>query len=195
VIDLRVVQITARDVLADVDLFARLGRWSALPEEERRGIAVQLRDPGLSSRELLALGQALRHRTRDLGMRLLINDRLDVALAVEADGVHLGRLSMAIADARTMLGSKAIVSVSCHAIEEVARAADEGADAALLSPIFASPGKGAPLGLDALTKARALVGDRLALIALGGVTQQLAAACLDAGAHGVAAIRADLVSC
>jgi thiamine-phosphate pyrophosphorylase len=77
-------------------------------------------------------------------------------------------------------------------VDEVVRAAGEGADAAVLSPIFSSPGKGAPLGVEALAAARAAVGARVQLVALGGVTAASAAACFAAGADAVAAIRADL---
>jgi thiamine-phosphate pyrophosphorylase len=106
--------------------------------------------------------------------------------------VHLGRRSVPVADARALLPVGTWISVACHGVADVARAAGEGADAAVLSPIFASPGKGAPLGVEALREARAAAGEGILIVALGGVTAANAGACAAAGAGAVAAIRADL---
>ena len=193
----RVVQISASPVLPDHALFARLDALTSSPPGDRAALAVQLRDPELPTRALLALGTRLRQRTRALGAGLVVNDRLDLALALGADGVHLGRRSIRVADARALLGAGAWISVACHAVEDVVRAASEGADAASLSPIFASPGKGAPLGVGALEDARAALATRgrsLQIIALGGVDSERAPACFAAGADAVAAIRADLTA-
>src|SRR5512132_3262448 len=189
----RVVQITESTALPEAELFARIASASALAPARRGRFAVQLRDPDLSSRALASLGSALRAATRPHGIALVINDRLDLALALGADGVHLGRRSVAIAEARALLGPGAWISVACHDVDDVIRAATEGADAATLSPIFASPGKGTPLGTTALRAARSALGGRpLALYALGGVDRASAPSCFAAGADGVAAIRADL---
>ena len=191
----RVVQITAASVLPEPALLARVASIATLPAEARRAFAVQLRDPELSVRSLLALGARLRASTRALGASLVVNDRLDLAIALDADGVHLGRRSVAVADARALLGSPTWISVACHSVDDVIRAADDGADAALLSPIFASPGKGEPIGTAAIERAREALAKRglaLDLVALGGVDAARARACLSAGADAVAAIRADL---
>lgn len=189
----RVVQITESSALPEAELFARVAAVGALAPARRGRFAVQLRDPGLSSRALASLGAALRAATRPHGVALVINDRLDLALALGADGVHLGRRSVAIAEARALLGPAAWISVACHDVDDVIRAATEGADAATLSPIFASPGKGTPLGTTALRAARSALGGRpLALYALGGVDRASAPSCFAAGADGVASIRADL---
>ena len=193
----RVVQITAASVLPEEALWARLLAYAALPAEARAGLAVQLRDPELSGRELSRLGARLREVTRAMGAALVINDRLDLAIALGADGAHLGRRSVAVADARALLPGGAWISVACHAIDDVVRAAGEGADAAVLSPIFASPGKGAPLGVVAIEEARAALAARglaVQLVALGGVDARNAEACFAAGADAVAAIRADLAA-
>jgi thiamine-phosphate pyrophosphorylase len=187
----RVLQITAADVLPEAELWARLAALARLPAADRSAFAVQLRDPELPTRALLALGAHLREVTRAIGAALVVNDRLDLALALDADGVHLGRRSVTVEDARALL-PRAWISVACHDVADVARAAREGADAAVLSPIFASPGKGVPLGPAALGAARAAVGEGIQLIALGGVDASNAAACFAAGAGAVAAIRADL---
>src|SRR5205823_5119455 len=135
-----------------------------------------------------------RARTRALGARLVVNDRLDLALALGADGVHLGRLSVTIPDARALLRAqraRAWISVACHTVDEVARAARDGADAALLSPIFASPGGGARARLGARRGAGAGWGGA-GHGAAGGVSAENARDCFAAGAEGLAGIRADL---
>lgn len=191
----RIVQITESSALPDSALMDRLAALSRLAPERRQRFAVQLRDPRLSGRALADLAVRLRAVTRSLGVALLINDRLDLALALAAEGVHLGRRSVTIADARALLGPSAWISVACHSVDDVIRAAAEGAGAVTLSPIFASPGKGTPLGLAALESARAALGARpIALYALGGVDLETAPSCLEAGADGVAAIRADLTA-
>jgi len=191
----RVLQITAASALPEPVLLARIAALAALPAAARARFAVQLRDPELPPRALLALGARLREATRAIGAGLVVNDRVDLALALGADGVHLGRRSMAVADARALLPAGAWVSTSCHAVDEVVRAAGEGADAVLLSPIFASPGKGPPLGLEALRAARAALEGQAGaplLVALGGVDASNAGACFNAGAGAVAGIRASL---
>jgi thiamine-phosphate pyrophosphorylase len=191
----RVVQITDASALPEPQLFARLASLSRLPFEQRARFAVQLRDPALAGRALADLGVRLRAVTRSLGASLVVNDRLDLALALGADGAHLGRRSVSIADARALLGRSTWISVACHDVDDVIRAATEGADAVTLSPIFASPGKGTPLGPGALQIARRALGGRtIALVALGGIDVAMAPSCFEAGADGVAAIRADLTS-
>lgn len=191
----RIVQITESSALSLAALLARLASVARLAPERRERFAVQLRDPGLSSRALADLGVRLRALTRASGVALIVNDRLDLARALDADGAHLGRRSVAVADARALLGPAAWISVACHDVDDVIRAATDGADAVSLSPIFASPGKGTPLGLAALQAARAALGALpTALYALGGVDLTTAPLCFAAGADGVATIRADLSS-
>jgi len=157
--------------------------------------AVQLRERGLETRALLELAIALRQATRAAGAALLINDRIDVALACDADGVHLPGHSFAVADARALLGPRRLIGVSTHHPDEVAAAAAAGADFAVFGPIFATPSKaayGAPQGLDALVRARRAAA--LPLFAIGGVNADNAAAARGAGADGVAVIRAVLAA-
>jgi thiamine-phosphate pyrophosphorylase len=193
----RVVQITESSALPEADLLARVASIARLAPERRRRFAVQLRDPGLSGRALADLAVRLRAATRASGAALLVNDRLDLARAIAADGVHLGRRSVAVADARALLGPDAWISVACHSVDDVIHAATAGASAVTLSPIFATPGpgKGSPLGTAALRAARAAIDARsmaIALYALGGVDLTTAPTCFAAGADGVASIRADL---
>jgi thiamine-phosphate pyrophosphorylase len=183
---IRVVQITAEAVVARAELLGRIARGGPW-------LAVLLRDPELDAGALYAWGRELRAATRAVGAALWVDDRIDVAVAVEADGVHLGRRSPPVAAARRLL--KGTVTRSAHDLAAAERAAAEGADAVLLSPIFASPGKGAPLGEAALSAVRARLPAAVAVIALGGVTPANAGACFAAGADGLAAISADLGAC
>ncbi len=188
--------ITDLAAVPETALLERLRSAADLPPEARARLEVQLRDPELGVRDLLRLGEKLRRATADLGARLIVNDRVDVALLLGADGVHLGRRSMPVAKARALLDPGAWVSTSAHSIGDVVAAAAAGAAAALLSPIFASPGKSSPLGPGALGDARAALaaaGLSLTLYALGGVTVENAPSAVVAGAEGVAAIRADLL--
>jgi thiamine-phosphate pyrophosphorylase len=189
----RLTVITATDIVPEPVLFERLSGLAAYSVGERAEFAVQLRDLHLTGRELWSFGDRLREKVRELGAALLVNDRLDLAAALGADGVHLGGRSVQIDDARAFLGPEAFISVACHTVEEVVTAAEIGANAALLSPIFFSPGKGPPLGPAALSEAKELLRANgcapLWLIALGGIHAQNARRCIDAGADGVAVIR------
>lgn len=176
-------------------LLERIGKLQILPPTMRARVAIQLRDPDLVAAELVQVGDVLRNATSALGVRFLVNDRLDLAAALEADGVHLGRRSVSIADARAFLGEEALVSVACHDVDDVVDAARGGADMCTLSPIFESPGKDEPIGLRALvTACERLAETKLAIpiIALGGVTDDNFASCLRAGAAGVAAVRGEV---
>jgi len=133
--------------------------------------AVQLREKDLSSAELYPLARELRQLTREFSARLLINDRVDLALAVEADGVHLGHHSLPIAVARQLLGDQRLIGVSTHHPDEVDRAAAAGADFVTFGPVYATPSKlpyGSPLGRSAF--AAACADAPLPVFALGGVT-------------------------
>src|SRR5262249_46235736 len=149
----RVVLVTDLGVVPEAELLARIARAAALPAASRARLAVQVRDVELPGRARLALARRLREATRAIGAALLVNDRLALPLAVGADGVHLRASSVSVRDARALVGD-AFVTRACHGLDDVLAAAADGADGALLSPIFASPGKGAPIGLAALGVAR-----------------------------------------
>lgn len=191
-----VIQITDLWQVPREELFRRIEALGGprLPGAPTSQPVVLLRDPQLPSGELLSFARELRERTRSVGAWLWVNDRLDVAGVVDADGIHLGRRSVTVEDARAFLGPSIIVSLSAHSLDDVVHACDWRADVVMLSPIFASPGKGPPLGLDAVRTASGLAGRSLRVIALGGVDRVNGAACIDAGAGGVAAIRAELSS-
>lgn len=146
---------------------------------------IQLRAKGLDAGELLQ--RAIRLKGMFAG-RLLINDRVDVCLAAGADGVHLPGRRVAPAILKRRFGLE-LVGVSCHSVDEVVRAEDEGADYVYLSPIFESfskAGYGPALGLDVLGEACRRV--KIPVLALGGVSRANEMSCMEAGAAGIAGI-------
>lgn len=157
--------------------------------------AVQLREKDLDARDLLDLASELRRLTEPHHCRLLINDRVDIAIATRSDGVHCPESGFAPAAARAIIGDHALVGVSCHSLDAVVRAADAGADFVMLGPVFATPSKkryGAPLGVDTL---RATCrGTSVPVFAIGGVDPARSVECVDAGASGVAVTSAILAS-
>ena len=169
---------------------------SAIEEALRAGVkAVQLREKDLSAAELLPLARELRELTRLYAARLLINDHIDLALAVHADGVHLGGHSLPTDVVRHMVGPNLLIGVSTHSHAEITLAARLGADFVTFGPVYATPSKaafGAPQGLSALSQA-CLVSS-LPVFALGGMTTSKVAEVLQAGAHGIALISAILAS-
>ncbi|MFM8551243.1 MAG: thiamine phosphate synthase [Nitrospiraceae bacterium] len=155
--------------------------------------AVQLREKDLSTRDLLELAREVRTLTREHGARLLVNDRLDIALAVEADGVHLRADSLPVTVARRLLGPESLIGRSVHSVEDAALAESEGADFVLLGPVYATPSKlayGAPLGLGPLKEAAQRI--RVPVFAIGGITAARLGEMRLAGAQGVAVISAIL---
>lgn len=186
--NVRLIAITDRAVASAATTLQRLERLvrRAPPES----VLVQLRDRELSARERFRFGSELRALTRAHAQLLAVNDRLDLALVLDADGVHLGEHAVSTGDARIILGEDRFVTRSCH---EPERAPQVDADAVLLSPVL-SPRKGAPaLGAGALGVARERLraaGRTTRLFALGGVDAGNAARCVEAGADGVAAIGA-----
>lgn len=148
--------------------------------------AIQLRAKGLPALELLHRAKQIRANFRGL---LLVNDRIDVCLAAKADGIHLPSHRIAPQRIKQRFGEKLIIGVSCHDLDEVRRAEQEGADYIYLSPIFLSPSKpgyGPPLGLALLASAALSV--RIPILALGGITLANEAQCVAAGAAGFAGI-------
>ena len=153
--------------------------------------AVQLREKDLAAAQLFALAVELRLLTREYGAKLLINDRIDVALAVAADGVHLGKAGLPLPEARRILGSERLIGYSAHSADEALQAQQGGADFVTLGPVYHTPSKsqyGEPPGLNALSEAARLV--TIPVFALGGVTRASVVEILSAGAHGAALISA-----
>jgi thiamine-phosphate pyrophosphorylase len=190
------------DPLRPLEQTARVVRWAAAALGPG-GLLVQLRDKVSDAQTLAVTARALREVTREAQAVFVVNGPAVLARAVAADGVHLpsvGPLAGAsllsrVAEVRAVLGAQAFVSAAAHDDDEL-RAADlAGATAALVSPIFTTPGKGPARGVAAISAARSLVDASrrtppLLVYALGGVTAENAAACRKAGADAVAVIRA-----
>jgi len=162
---------------------------------------IQIREKDLSGRDCASLTREALQRAakseagRAARTRIIVNDRLDVALTENADGVHLGEKSLPVAEAKRLVVDRGarnnfVIGVSCHSLEAARSAARDGADYLFFGPVFATPSKaafGAPQGLERLaTVCRAV---SIPVLAIGGITLEKASACLAAGASGIAAIR------
>jgi len=152
---------------------------------------VLLREKDLPDGELIALAGRARDLTRRHRVKLLISGRVDVAVAVGADGVHLGGGSLPVKAARELLGDEKYVSASTHSLAEAVRAQDEGADFITFGPVYHTPSKavyGPPVGIRALEE----VCGRLVIpvFAVGGINPGNAVESLRAGAYGLAVISA-----
>jgi thiamine-phosphate pyrophosphorylase len=154
---------------------------------------VQIREKDLPTSALLELLASFLGVTRGTATRVVVNDRLDVALAASAGGVHLGGQSMPVDKVRAALDpadeESFWLGVSCHSVAEVGAAEAAGASYVLLGPIFDTPSKriyGPPLGLEVLGQAARNC--RIPLLALGGITLESARLCIEAGAFGIAGI-------
>ena len=166
---------------------------------------IQLRERDLSGKQSASLTRGALHRVSRPAVqasgrtRILVNDRLDVALAEQAGGVHLGENSLPVQEAKRLIEASPaaksvpadfLAGVSCHSLETAQSAATAGADYIFFGPVFATPSKaayGAPQGLDRLAELCTSV--TIPVLAIGGITLENAPACFSAGACGIAAIR------
>jgi thiamine-phosphate pyrophosphorylase len=156
---------------------------------------VQLREKDLPVRELLSLARELRGITREFGAKLFINDRVDVAVAVDADGVHLGGQSMPASAVRKIVGSGMLIGVSKHSINEAREEGAGEADFITFGPIFPTPSKmkyGAPVGVRSLKETKNVFNKPV--FAIGGINSGNVSQVMNAGANGVALISAILSS-
>jgi thiamine-phosphate pyrophosphorylase len=150
---------------------------------------IQLRDKQATARNLLETARACLRLTREAGAQLIINDRVDVALAASADGVHLGQDDLGVDEARRLLGPQKIIGVSTHSMAQFEQALKTSATYIAVGPIFPTVTKqaaGAAVGLQLLVAARGLT-DR-PLVAIGGISIERAQAVYEAGADSVAVI-------
>jgi thiamine-phosphate pyrophosphorylase len=174
---------------------ARLSRGRSHAEVVRAAIAggadvIQFREKQGSGRALYEQAVALRRICREAGVWFIVNDRADLALAVDADGVHVGQEDLPARAARRLMGPDRVVGVSARDAVEAVEAWREGADYIGLGPVFdaleTKPDAGAAVGLGGLSRAAKSV--PIPVIAIGGITPGNAAAALRAGAGGVAVI-------
>ena len=157
--------------------------------------ALMVRERGLSTRELADFSEQVRERTRRRGAWLIVNDRVDIALAVEADAVHLGWQSLDIERVRALAGERLRIGYSTHSIEEALACQERGADYVTFSPVFFTPSKAGLVevqGLDGVRRLCGAGGLRIPCVGLGGITPDTAAQVRAQGAAGVAVIRAAL---
>jgi thiamine-phosphate pyrophosphorylase len=162
--------------------------------EADAALSIQIREKQLDTSKLLervtAVREALERAARPVP--LLVNGRADVALAAGADGVHLPSRGAPVGRIRRALGERLAVGVSTHAVDEVREAGRQGADYILFGPVYPTPSKagmGKPQGIERLAQAVRAAAPT-PVLAVGGVTPARAAACREAGAWGVAVIRA-----
>jgi len=186
--DFLLCYITDRRQLRSMSLAA------VIRETLRAGVdMVQIREKDLASRELITLVEEALKAAREPGRggaSVVVNDRLDVALATGAEGVHLGALSMPVQVVRQVAPRPFVIGVSCHSLGEALAAESGGADYLVLGPVFETPSKlgyGRPLGLEKLRNVTSRM--RIPVLALGGITVERVRPCLEAGASGIAGIR------
>jgi thiamine-phosphate pyrophosphorylase len=155
---------------------------------------IQIREKDLEARPLAALVRLAMDGIRGTSSKILVNDRLDVAIATGAAGVHLGEMSLpveTVAEWRRSAGRTEFqIGVSCHSIEAAHAAERGGADYIFFGPVFSTPSKaafGPPQGIERLREVCAAV--QIPVLAIGGVNLENAASCMEAGAAGIAAIR------
>jgi len=152
---------------------------------------VLLREKDLPDRELLALAQRMRDITSRHKVRLLVSGRIDIALAVGADGVHIGSSNLPPSVARRLIGIERYMAVSTHSLKEAREAQDAGADFITFGPVYHTASKekyGPPVGIDALKEVCREI--KIPVFALGGLKPDNAVEALKAGAYGVAVISA-----
>ena len=155
--------------------------------------AVHLREKDLGLGDLLPLGRCLRQLTAETGALLVVNDRVDVALAVGADAVQRTHASLPVVDMRAVADKRLRIGASVHSLEGARTAEADGADWIVFGPVYDTPSKrayGAPQGLDAL--ARVTAGVARPVIAVGGITPERVTEVRATGAAGVAVISAIL---
>ena len=189
---LRLILITDRNV-SRLSLVKAVEQALGDNSDGDRGVtAVQLRERDLESKYLFSLATELRELTSQHGVALIINDRVDIALAVGAEGVHIGSHSMPLGTVRKLIGpsasGKPLVGFSAHNMKEALEAEEGGADYITLSPIFPTHSKDKPIGSSTILQVKERV--RIPVIALGGINKETAAEALENKADGLAVISA-----
>ena len=153
---------------------------------------IQLREKHLSPREFFRDAQKALIVARSSGVQIIVNDRVDIALALGADGVHLGQSDLSPEAARELLGDNAVIGFSVHSIEQVEAAMDLPVDYLGVGPVFSTSTKENPdpvISLDGLRRTREVAGE-ISLVAIGGITLDNASEVLEAGADAVAVVSA-----
>ncbi len=190
-IDFRLYLITDRKLLASPAVLP-----AAVEESLKGGArAVQLREKDVGTRELLDAAYSLREITKRYRARLFINGRVDIAMAVGADGVHLGISDIPVHAARKAAGNDMLIGASAHSVAEAKKAEQEGADFVTFGPVYETPSKlqyGKPIGVRTIERVKEEVS--IPVFAIGGINRERVGEALKAGAYGVALISAILAS-
>ncbi|MBN1880516.1 thiamine phosphate synthase [bacterium] len=179
-------------LVTDSEMLGHRTMESLVSAAVRGGVGVvQLREKTCATREFIALACRIRNLLEGTGVRLLINDRVDVALAAGADGVHIGQSDMEYPDARRLLGADAIIGLSVESVEQVLESEHWNVDYLGVSPVFSTPTKTdtiATWGLDGLRWIRRT--SRHPLVAIGGINVRNASDVIAAGADAIAVVSA-----
>ena len=184
-VDFRLYLITDRKLFRSIRAFEE-----AIKEALATGVrAVQLREKDLPTRELLEMAYRFREITTAYDAQLFINDRLDIALSVQADGVHLGQSGIPVNAVKKIVGDNLIIGCSTHSLNEAIEAHSGGADFITFGPVFKTPSKlkyGEPVGLEALREVSRTI--NLPIFGIGGIKSDGIYDVLKAGASGIALI-------
>jgi thiamine-phosphate pyrophosphorylase len=167
-----------------------------MPEVVKKAVAggvtcVQIREKSADTREFIEIAAEIKNILAGSGVPLIINDRVDIALAVKADGVHLGQSDMPLDMARRICGSGMIIGISAESDNDAVEAERNGADYVAVSPVFSTPTKtdtAKPMGLDGIKSIKKLV--KLPVIGIGGINFSNAAEVIKSGADGIAIVSA-----
>jgi len=191
---MRNAPVDPRLYLVTDDTFCRRPLEEMVREAVEGGVTVvQLRLKQVSSRELFCMAVQLGNLLRPQGIPLFINDRLDIALAAGADGVHLGRTDLPWREARRLAPNPFLIGASVRTVSEALEAESAGVDYVAVSPVFVTPTKPdaeSPVGLEGIRRIRQAV--RIPLVAIGGIHIGNAAEVIRAGCDGVAVVSAIL---
>jgi len=183
---------TIRGFYAVLDRDDEALAWSLARASRVLQVRIKPRGKGVDTESLVRIGRMARRVCDQVGIALVINDRVDVALAVDADGVHLGQTDLPLAEARAIVGRRLWIGVSTHDLAQVRAACAAGADYLGFGPVFATPTKLNPdpvLGIAGLQAAVSLAGE-VPIVAIGGITPEQAASVYATGAAALCAISA-----
>jgi thiamine-phosphate pyrophosphorylase len=179
-------------LVADMEAAGKRDLVAIVQEATAAGATmIQLRGKNCNMREFLDLAVQIADLLKPIGIPLIINDRADIALACEADGLHLGQQDLPLANAREILGNERLIGISVNTLDEARKAEQGGADYIGVGPIYFTASKEklpAILGLDGLRTCRKKV--QIPILAIGGITAGNAKAVISAGADGIAVISA-----
>lgn len=184
-VDFKLYLITDRKLFGDNDSLI-----AAVEGALKAGVrAVQLREKDLPTRELLELAYKMRELTAKYSAKLLINDRADIALCINADGVHLGQSGIPAYAARKVAGKDCLIGVSAHSLTEAVTAWKEGADFITFGPVYHTPSKlkyGEPVGVMALREVKGKIS--IPVFGIGGIKRNNIKEIIESGADGIALI-------